>query len=222
VHLLREQGYDARNPDLPGNEATTRIDFKEVTLERYVERIAREVDETPGPVILVGHSMGGIVLSGVAEARPERILASVYVSAFILPNGACVDEFSKELQGSAVAAARQPDPSGTFSTLKPDGARAALYHLSPEHDAADAVSRLVPQGILPAHARLQLSEARYGSVPRVFIECTEDRAIPLDFQRKMARSARCKPVFSLRADHSPFFSATEELVAILVQIAADQ
>jgi pimeloyl-ACP methyl ester carboxylesterase len=58
-----------------------------VTLGRWTEQIATLVRSESDPVILVGHSRGGIVLSEVAESLPDRVRALVYVTAFLLENG---------------------------------------------------------------------------------------------------------------------------------------
>jgi hypothetical protein len=60
---------------------------------------------------------------------------------------------------------------------------------------------------------------RWGRVPRAFIECSEDRTLPLAKQRAMQAPAPCDPVLMLEADHSPFLCAPDALAEAMLTIA---
>jgi hypothetical protein len=90
------------------------------------------------------------------------------------------------------------------------------------HDCDDDITELakvllghepVESGITP----LELTEENFGSVPRVYIECTEDRAVTPFIQRKMYAETPCEKVYRLETSHSPFFSKPKELVDILLE-----
>src|SRR5260370_40737879 len=82
VPLLEKVGNGWLAPDLPGHgQDSTSLAY--VTLEAYVSRLLPLVDAAPEPVILVGHSLGGTVISQVAEARPEKVRLLVYLSALL-------------------------------------------------------------------------------------------------------------------------------------------
>ena len=72
VAELSRRGHRVVAPDLPahGDDSTTR---ELVTLEAYADRVVEHLDDVSGPVCLVGHSMGGMVISAVGERVPERI-----------------------------------------------------------------------------------------------------------------------------------------------------
>jgi pimeloyl-ACP methyl ester carboxylesterase len=69
---------------------------------------------------------------------------------------------------------------------------------------------------------LALTDARYGSVPRHYIECLNDRVIPIADQRAMRALQPCASVTSLEADHSPFLSTPQALADALLNIAKGQ
>jgi hypothetical protein len=69
----------------------------------------------------------------------------------------------------------------------------------------------VESGITP----LQLTPENYGRVPRVYIECTEDKAVTPFIQRKMYTEMPCDKIYSMASSHSPFFSKPLELADIL-------
>ena len=72
----------------------------------------------------------------------------------------------------------------------------------------------VESGIVP----LELTDENYGRVPRVYIECTEDRAVTPFIQKLMYTETPCEKVYSLQTSHSPFFSKPKELTDILLNL----
>ena len=84
--LLEAAGQRVLAPDLLGLGADqTRA--REVTLRAWVDQIGELVNAQPAPVVLAGHSRGGIVISEVAEALPEKIAALIYLCAFLPRDG---------------------------------------------------------------------------------------------------------------------------------------
>src|SRR5215472_7271788 len=92
VPLLHEQGHRVIAPNLPGHGDGRPIGHQ--TLATYTQRIIEYLDDEPEPVILVGHSMGGLTISQVAEERPDKISALVYLAAFLLGNGQSLSDIS--------------------------------------------------------------------------------------------------------------------------------
>jgi hypothetical protein len=64
-----------------------------------------------------------------------------------------------------------------------------------------------------------LTDENYGSVPRFYIECTEDRAVTPFIQKMMYTETPCEKVYSVATSHSPFFSKPQELSDIFCEIA---
>jgi hypothetical protein len=67
---------------------------------------------------------------------------------------------------------------------------------------------------------LHLSPERFGRVPRVYIEATQDRSVHLPLQRCMQGLTPCLAVYTLDTDHAPQLSAPEALTSILIRAAA--
>ena len=86
VPLLEEAGHEVVTLDLPGH-GDDGTPVSEVTLVTYAERVCDVLDEQSELVVLVGHSMGGLVISEAAERRPEKIKLLVYLTGFLLANG---------------------------------------------------------------------------------------------------------------------------------------
>jgi pimeloyl-ACP methyl ester carboxylesterase len=86
VPLLEKEGHKVEAPDLPGH-GNDKTPIPEISLQAYADRVCEVLDAQSEPVILVGHSMGGGVISQAAEYRPEKVKTLVYLAAFLLRNG---------------------------------------------------------------------------------------------------------------------------------------
>jgi hypothetical protein len=100
--------------------------------------------------------------------------------------------------------------------LKPEVYREALYH-----DCGDEITELAnvllePEPNWSGFTPLRLSASRYGCVPKVYIECSQDRAVTPKLQRLMLKETPCDRVFSMETSHSPFFSQPSGLVDLLL------
>lgn len=86
VPLLEQAGHQVQVFDLPAHDQDT-TPLREISLAAYTKRVCEILDAQAEPVMLVGHSMGGIVITQAAEERPEKIQMLVYLSAFLPQNG---------------------------------------------------------------------------------------------------------------------------------------
>lgn len=217
VPLLEAAGHKAFAPDLlgMGDEATP---LAQVTLARWADQIAELVRAIEEPVVLVGHSRGGIVISEVAERVPDRIVTLVYLAAFLVPSGSNLLETSADHQREGLAGVLRSGPIEGTTVVNPDMFGAAFYNLTDAIWVERAKSQVSAEPMAVFSTRLALTDAGFGSVPRAYIECTQDNAVPLALQRLMQRALPCDRVFTLESDHSPFFSAPEQLADCLLRL----
>ena len=205
--LLESQGARVIAPDLSSLG----------TLEDYGERVAAIVDGEPGSV-LVGHSLGGAVISLVAERLPTRIRQLVYLAAYLLPTGASVAQAARADVDSLLVPNMIPVERGVSCALRAEVLRDVFYGSCSDEDFDFARQRLTPQPLKPLVTTLAVSEENFGKVPRAYIETARDRVVSLDAQRRMQARLPCAPVFTLDSDHSPFLSQPAELARILISI----
>lgn len=213
--LIKSEGHSVCTPDLPGhgkNRPTSGV----VTAADYVNSLRDLIVQQNQQVVLVGHSMGGMVISQVAELVPEHISTLVYLSGFLLENGQSINDFENQVDGSIVAPNLVLSRDKSSFSVPENIVRDAFYSDCNETDYQYALANIQPQPALPFLAPVNISDARYGSVPRVYIECLQDRAIPVSAQRLMYERTSCRNVFSLDSAHSPFFSVYNQLADILL------
>lgn len=217
IARLREAGHKVIALDLPGH-GIDRTPPGHVTLPSYVQRVCQELDEQEQPVILVGHSMAGAIISQVAEVLPQKIQTLVYLASFLLQSGESLMQVAAEDVHSPMKRAMVIDATdGSICHLPRNGVRELFYHDCDATDLALAQALLTPQALVPLFTPVRLSE-RYESVRRVSIETTQDRAVSIDLQRHLRAKTLCNQVYSLDSGHSPFFSMPAELVKCLVTV----
>ncbi|MBL9071949.1 MAG: alpha/beta hydrolase [Sphingopyxis sp.] len=215
--LLREAGHEVIAPDLPGMGGSDE-ELAAVSLQGWADFIAAQCRAAPSrPVILAGHSRGGTVISQAAEQAPDAIDALVYICAMMLPDGMSRAAFrADEPDNPLYDDLASPTPGGRGTLITGQDAAAVFAQLSDRDVAASAMARLVAEPDGPRLTPLTLSAKGWGAIPRTYIECTEDRVIPLRSQHRMQRLCPGTTVLSIAADHSPFLSRPAELAAGLL------
>lgn len=218
VPLLEKTGHKAIAIDLPGM-GKDKTPIEEVKMKSTVQKICELIDSIEGNVILVGHSKNGIMISQAAEYRPHKIEKLIYLAAYLIPGGKTQREYSiLDMEGWLKPYVTQYTETGSH-TLQSEIFKEGLYHDCDDDIAEMAKYILSNEPVESGIAPLQLTDENFGSVPRFYIECTEDRAVTPFIQQKMYTETPCEKVYSMNTSHSPFFSKPKELSDILCEIA---
>lgn len=217
VPLLEKKGHKVEAPDLPGH-GKDKTPMPEISLQAYVDSIYSILDVQPEPVTLVGHSMGGVIITQIAEHRPERIRTLVYLAAYLLQNGESAMQVQMQDLESLLGPIIIMAEDQTYITVRDDAVKEVFYGDCQDEDVARAKSLFVPQALAPLAMPVNTTEGNFGQVPRVYVECVHDRVISPSAQKKMYTALPCKKVMSMETGHSPFFSAPEELTAHLTSL----
>ena len=215
--LLVANSHRVCAPDLPGL-GKDHTPPANVTLADNVEKLSRLLDKMEEPVVLVGHSLGGITISQLAEARRRKIKALVYLCALLPTPGTASRDLTAGDPDMLFRRSREVSPDGLTYSFARATLPAMFYEDVSAEDRYRAMERLRPQPISISTTPVTLTEERFGSVPRWYIECTHDNAVRINLQRLMVKKTPCK-VITMECGHSPFFSNTEELVEHLEAIA---
>jgi len=220
VPHLRSAGHAVQAPDLPAHGRHWRVAPGRTTLKCMAAHVCTLLDSLEGRTLLVAHSRGGIVASTVAEMRPDKVEGLVYVAAYMLRHGERVSDFFRLDRESLVLPNIRVSKRTLTDRLAEEAYRPALYADCTDADVELARALLTPEPSLPALTRLRLSDGNYGSVPRHYIELTQDRAVSLSLQRRMIAASPCVTVSSIDASHSAYFSCPEKLASVIHSIAS--
>ena len=210
-----------------------------VTQDERTQAVVALVKEaaslSDGKVVLVGQSAGGMTISAVAEQVPDLLLAVVYLAGFMVPNGM---PLLAMLQHERLSSALSPglfvgDPAAIGATRIHAGStdeayrsllKASFYSDVSESDFAYAASQLhCDESNAGALTPSEITPGRFGTVPRHYIRCTQDRAVPVTGQDHMIATVDGAiggktTTHTLESSHSPFLSQPAALSKILIDI----
>lgn len=214
--LLTQAGCNVFAPDLPGH-GQDKTPLKEITLTSYVDRIIDYLNACDTKVMLVGHSMAGIVISQVAEHIPEKINHLVYVAGFLPKNGQSLMSLAKLQKPTKITAPINIVSEELAIYMPPEAMQPFAYHQMDDN----LFDRLKPlfcvEPFKPWIEPVQISSERFGIVPRTYIICEDDKAIHLASQERMLKDTACQ-AYRLATDHSPFYSEPQGLAEILLAL----
>jgi pimeloyl-ACP methyl ester carboxylesterase len=184
---------------------------------KYVRQVLAGIH---GPVILAGHSYGGMVISGAAVGNPQ-VKGLVYIAGFAPESGESALGLSSKFPGSTLGDTIVANPLGDGTndfTIQQDKFRAQFAADVPRQEAAlmAATQRPIRDAALTAPA----GEAAWHTIPSWFLIPAADKNIPPQAQRFMAERAHAKDIVELRgASHAVTVSRPGEVADLIIEAA---
>lgn len=217
--LLSADGSTVYALDLPGHGENHR-EIGEVTMEAYVQYVIEAIKEIDDNVILVGHSLGGAVISQVAEDIPEKVDRLIYVAAMLPRNG------------DTALALMESDPAGqllpnlifsedqSYVILSEKTIRELFLH---DVEGEERVNKLVPeflmkQAVQPFTEPARLTEERFGTVPKYYIRASLDKILSPELQDRLITHWNVEKIFTLNSGHFPLTSIGGKLADVIKEI----
>ncbi len=253
---LRADGFRVGTPDLPGHGMHARYPtsyftagqtgfdtepspLQQVRLDDAAQVVITALEQAQGRVkpILVGHSLGGSVITRAAELAPQLVGQLVYLSAFLptrqpspaalyaLPEARTPYDVPITIGDAGHIGAVRFNPRGSIEYLRL--LQSVFYQdVSEERflPFASALSPDLPMNLWVEEPRATTS--RWGRLKRIYIHCTQDRAIAMALQRRMVADADAlaprtrTQILEIDSSHSPFASQVTLLAGLLRRIAS--
>jgi pimeloyl-ACP methyl ester carboxylesterase len=214
---LAGRGHTVVCPDLPAHGADS-TPPSGVSLGDYVDTVAAAVRDLAEPAVLVGHSFGGAVISQAAEVLPERISHLVYLCAVLLRDGQSAFRHGLSRSSTSLLTPENLLPAEHQLGVSDKVIFEGFYAGCSSEQAGLAAARVRPEPLAPMRTPLSLGNGRTKAIPRTYIECSEDRIIPLADQRRMCRLAPPDRVLRMASGHSPFLTDVPQLVDHLLSV----
>ena len=212
--LMAARGHRLVTPSYTGLGERAHLATPAIDLETHIQDILNVIKyEDLRDIVLIGHSYGGMVPTGVADRARDRVSQLIYIDAFVPDDGQCLLDL---LPGSEPQRMRQLAKSG-------DGWRVPPNPTPPDTLPADVewlTARRVDMPIKCFESALKLHGGEL-TLPRSYIYAT--RKSPVDAFGPFAARAKNEPgwrYFEIDASHSPNVSAPEALMALLEEIVA--
>jgi pimeloyl-ACP methyl ester carboxylesterase len=210
--LLRDRGHELVTPTYTGLGERAHLARPEVDLETHIADVLGVLQcEDLRDVILVGHSYGGMVATGVADRVPERLAQLVYLDAFVPRSGQALVDLTPQA------------PGGGPATPEVEAWRIPANPVPPDTSATDLawiMPRRFPQPRKTFEQALKLSGAS-DRITTTYIYCTRPR--PGDVFGQFAERARREPgwrYLEIDATHNPHITAPDALADLLDGVAS--
>jgi pimeloyl-ACP methyl ester carboxylesterase len=206
--LLRQAGHEVYTPTFTGLGERVHLATPDIDLNTYIQDLLMVLKyEDLHDVILLGYSISGAVISGVAEESADRIGHLIYLDAYVLDDGQSVaDQVGPEIMSGMVQA----------SEMYGDGWRIP-------HDPPDA-DRRTDQSLKPVLTPLAVKNPAAALLPRTFIYCTQGAQdigplhLPIAQAAEKAKGDVHWRYRELQTGHMPMWTAPKELVDLLLEL----
>lgn len=212
--LLAAHGHRLVTPTYTGLGERAHLAHRGIDLEAHITDLLAVIEfEDLRDFVLVGHSYGGMVASGVADRVPQRIAQRVYLDAFVPRDGESLFDLVPPEHRTAMRNAAAEQGEGWRIPPNP------LPEDTSEADRAWILPRRVAQPLATFDQPLRLSGAA-DHLPRSYIYCL--RAMPGDVFGQFAERARSEPgwrLYEIDVTHSPNVTAPQALADLLAAIA---
>jgi pimeloyl-ACP methyl ester carboxylesterase len=216
-NALTDQGHTVFTPTLTGLGERSHLLSRDIDLDTHINDIINLIRwEDLEDLILVGHSYGGCVISGVADRAPGKIAALVYLDAFVLQDGQSMhDVLPPDVrQGQLDAAATEGD--GWRVPPIP----AAFFNVNAADSAwVDAQCTHQPLASFQQKLRLERSDEPVGAIHYIYASGWEGTPFTGFYEDAKARGWATREI---ACGHDVMLDCPEELTAALVEVAASQ
>ena len=215
---LRADGYRVIYADLPGRPSAP-MATNLVSGDMYRDTVLNAINAESQPVVLVGHSFGGIAVSAVAEAAPAKVKTAVYLAAYLPQDGESMLSLAKQDRDSKAGPALQIDEAKGMISIN-YAARADLF----ANGAPEGLRKVLPDLIIdeplgPIVTPVKLTAQRFGKVDKVYIHTAQDQVVSPYLQQKMVAATPARLEFTLNTGHTPFLTDVPGLVSAIEKSA---
>jgi pimeloyl-ACP methyl ester carboxylesterase len=216
---LRAHGHRVITPSLPGR-GDIDADRSWIGHDDNLAAVLAAIDaDGAGPVVLTGHSLGGAVISQVADQRPNRVAQLVYCAAFVLEDGQSAGEVMPEQMRTAITqlAATRADRA---IPMPWELWRGNFIQTASEEPARETFQRLVPEPYRPVFEPIRLRRPVHRELPASFLAFTQDQTMPPGFWHPgMSGRLNGAAVAEIDGDHEVPLTGPEQLGDALHSIA---
>ena len=200
---LKRDGYRTIAVNLPGRPGNP-LAPGQATAEIYRDAILTKLSTLKAPVVLVGHSFGGIAVSNVAEAAPERIRTVVYVAAYLPVSGDSLLSLSQKDTDSQMGPSFRVSDDKTHASVDPAKRGELFCNDCSDKVKAEVAAGIVDEPLAPPATPVKLTADHFGKVDKVYIHTAHDIVVSPKLQAAMVAATPVRKEITLQTGHAPF------------------
>lgn len=212
--LLRAAGHEVWTPTLTGLGERAHLLSASIDLATHIRDVLGVLEwEEVRQATLVGHSYGGMVISGVAEQAADRLARLVYLDAFVPADGQSLHDILRPERRDLYRRQAQTEGDGWLVPSPPPQA----FGVADEERAQWLAAKLTPQPLRTLEQAVRLGNPAAAALPRTYIHCTEGPLVP-SFA-PFADRFRTDPAWrvqELATGHDAMLTAPAALAALLL------
>ncbi|RCR71318.1 alpha/beta fold hydrolase [Larkinella punicea] len=215
---LEQAGYSVVAFNLPAH-GTDPTPVSKANFELYVSTVVQKINAISGKVVLLGHSMGGMVVTQVAEQIPAKIEKLVYLCAFLPKNGQTLYELASSDTESLLGRSLHPEADGLTASLPPN-VLVQVFAVDAPEAIQKEVAKTRPEPLAVFAAKASLTDANFGKIPKYYIKTLKDEGVTPTLQQRMIDGypGKIAKIYTMNTSHSPYWAKPDELVTILKEI----
>jgi len=214
---LVKAGNEVIVVELPGH-GSDMTPPHQLSLDVYSSMVVDAFSQVDGKVILVGHSMGGMVITQVAEKVPSKIRKLVYIGAFLPSSGQSLGELANTDPDSRLGPQLIQSADGLTLDVKPDSLTYLFINDGTQADKEKVVANYRPEPAIPFTNQVTLTNERFGAVEKVYIKTLKDIVISPGLQDRMIAKAGVQTIYQIDSGHSPFLARPKAVSDLLLKI----
>lgn len=203
--------------ELPGHGLDNTATYT-LSIDVYRDKVIEAIASVNEKVILVGHSMAGMVISAVAEKVPSKISNLVYIGAFLPTNGQALTDLAYSDPDSKLGPLLIPSADKLTLDVKADSLTYLFINDGTDVVKQQVINKYRAEPAIPFTSKVTLTNENFGSVNKVYIKTLQDIVISPGFQDRMIAAAGIKSVYTVNSSHSPFLAQPKAVSDLLLTI----
>ena len=215
---LLNKGHKVIVVELPGH-GSDKTPPQTLSLDVYRDKVTEAIATVNEKVILVGHSMGGMVITAVAEKIPSKISQLVYIGAFLPASGQALADLAPTDLDSKLGASLIPSSDQLTLDVNADSLNWLFINDGTPAVKQQVIDNYRAEPAIPFSNKVTLTDVAFGSVKKVYIKTLQDIVISPALQDNMIAAAHITTVLTVNTSHSPFLSQPHEVSKLLLSIA---
>lgn len=215
---LQNKGYNVVTLDVPGR-AEDNLAASDITFDMATQKVCNVVELQNGPVVLVGHSQAGALITQALEKCGDKIKSLVYVAAVVPLNGEQVFQMLSPQDNANFDRCATLDESTSLYKINPTGPIKEMFMADASRAQSErAIHYMTDEPSHIGDGTLHYDTEKFKAIPKFYIKTLNDKIISAETQTAILSKVKMEETYSMSTGHSPFVSQPQQLGKYITHI----